>query len=175
MLSKLIMMREQLVLYLGIEAKTRSQIYLAKANAHTQNKGSQTECVSWELNLVSELVGKVAGWGRFANHQGRKNVWWWLLCEFLLAPPSLISSSLTSIISIQHPAPTPFCGLEWNLGRRRRRRKDGIGALRTKMNMYVESCHGKKGMYLVRHKRQAKDEEETKFCAKKWRTYLTTT
>ncbi len=43
------------------------------------------------------------------------------------------------------------------------------------MNMYVESCHGKKGMYLVRHKRQAKDEEETKFCAKKWRTYLTTT
>ncbi len=44
------------------------------------------------------------------------------------------------------------------------------------MNMYVESCHEKKGMHLVRHnKRQAKDEEETKFCAKKWRTYLTTT
>jgi hypothetical protein len=33
---KLIIMREQLLLYLGIEAKTRSQIYLAKANAHTQ-------------------------------------------------------------------------------------------------------------------------------------------
>jgi uncharacterized protein YtpQ (UPF0354 family) len=31
---------------------------------------------------------------------------------------------------------------------------------RTKMNLYVESCHGKKGMYLVRHKRQAKDEEK---------------
>lgn len=120
---------------------------------------------------MSELVGKeggLVGEGLPIINEGRR-YGGGFLCEFLLAPPSLNFSSLTSIISIQPP--TPFCGLEWNLGRRRRRRRrkdDGIGALRIKMNMYVESCHGKKGMYLVRHnKRQAKDEEETKFCAKK--------
>lgn len=43
---KLIIMREQLLLYLGIEAKTRSQIYPCQSQCtHTQNKGSQTECL----------------------------------------------------------------------------------------------------------------------------------
>ncbi len=49
MLSKLIViMREQLLLYLGIEAKTRGQIYLAKANAHAHKTKDHNLNVSVE-------------------------------------------------------------------------------------------------------------------------------
>ncbi len=154
MLSKLIVIMKRTTTFVSRHRSKNKKPNLSCQSqcTHTQNK----RITNWMCQLRAEsgvwISGKGGG-GLPIIKEGRK-VWWWLLCEFLLAPPSLNFSSLTfhhfySTSPSPPPAKNHFVCWNGTWGRRRRRRrrrrrKDGIGALRTKMNMYVESWHGKK-------------------------------
>jgi len=82
-------------------------------------------------------------------------------------------SSLTSIISIQPPLPPPqHPFVVWNGTWNKKKGWDWSFEDQNEYVCLLRVAMERKGMHLVRHKRQAQDEEETKFCAKKWRTNI---